>query len=104
MSIIDGEELGGVLITRIPAGCQVAPHQDFGWHAKFFNRKFLISLRANDKQAFCFEGETMVTQPGDVFEFNNAEKHWVVNDSREARISLIVCIRAGGQPMTSAVV
>jgi len=45
----------------------------------------------------------MVPETGEAFEFNNADKHWVVNDSKRERISMIVCIRsAEGQPMASA--
>ena len=36
-------QLGGVLITRIPAGGEVAPHDDRGsWHAEFYNCKCYV--------------------------------------------------------------
>jgi hypothetical protein len=93
MNIIAGEELGGVLITRIPAGSRVERHRDAGWHAEFFNRKFAVMLKSDDRQAFCFDNEKMVTEPGEAFEFDNSVDHWVVNQSDQERITMIVCIK-----------
>lgn len=87
-----GFELGAVLITKIPAGCQVYPHIDQGWHARTFE-KFAVQVKGHPRQAFHFEGEDLITAPGDLFWFDNAYPHWVTNDSDEDRITLIVCIR-----------
>lgn len=84
--------LGAVLITKIPAGGQVYPHIDQGWHARTFE-KFAVQVRGNDCQAFHFENEDLVTRDGDLFWFDNAYPHWVTNDSDEDRITLIVCLR-----------
>jgi Aspartyl/Asparaginyl beta-hydroxylase len=89
---LKGEQLGAVLITRIPAGRQVYPHVDGGWHARTFD-KFCVTIRGNHAQAFCFDGEELRTGDGDFFWFDNAYPHWVKNDSAEDRISLIVCVR-----------
>lgn len=94
MQVVEGERLGGVLITRIPAGSSVAPHIDKGWHAGYY-RKFAVQLRGGPDQLFCFEGESLEAEPGEVYEFDNSEKHWVINESNRERITLIVCIRAG---------
>ena len=94
MMTVEGERLGGVLITRIPAGSSVAPHKDAGWHAGYY-RKFAVQLRGGPDQFFCFEGESMIAEAGEVYEFDNSETHWVKNDSDRERITLIVCIRAG---------
>src|ERR1700733_14117923 len=48
---VTGLELGGVLITRIPAGKQVYPHTDKGWHAGYYS-KYCICVRANEQQSF----------------------------------------------------
>jgi hypothetical protein len=92
MAYVGGTRLGGVLITKIPAHEQCLPHVDRGWHATYYE-KFAIQLAANDKQAFHFDGESLVTRPGDVFWFDNAFTHWVTNDSDEDRMTLICCIR-----------
>ncbi|WP_222102012.1 hypothetical protein, partial [Salmonella enterica] len=39
MHLVQGDRLGGVLITRIRAGKSCKPHIDRGWHASTF-RKF----------------------------------------------------------------
>lgn len=89
---VRGTRLGGVLITKIPAGKCVKPHTDPGWHARFYE-KFAIQIESAPEQAFHFEGCSLVTKPGDVFWFDNSFKHWVTNDSQCDRITAIVCIR-----------
>ena len=64
---VRGTELGGVLITRIPAGGQVKPHTDPGWHARRYE-KYAVQLASAPGQRFCFENnEHIETQPGDVY-------------------------------------
>lgn len=93
MARVHGERLGGVLITRIPPGGRVEPHTDHGWHAEYY-AKYAVQIKSARGQAFCFEGEQLATKPGDVYWFDNAHKHWVVNDSDVERMTMIVCIRS----------
>lgn len=90
----NGVKLGGVLITKIPPGAAVKPHTDPGWHARYYD-KFAVQVASHPLQAFCFDDEQLTTRPGDVFWFDNSQEHWVTNESDEARITLIVCIRKG---------
>lgn len=92
MTMVRGERLGGVLITRIKPGQVCKPHTDPGWHARHYG-KFAIQIDAAPEQAFHFEQESLVTKPGDVFWFDNSHTHWVTNDSQRDRITLIACIR-----------
>ena len=92
MRWVDGTQLGGVLITRIPAGKQCRPHVDPGWHARHYE-KIAVSIAAAPRQSFRFVGHELVTEPGDVFWFDNAYTHWVTNDSQSDRVTLIVCVR-----------
>ena len=92
MNMIKGDRLGGVLITKIPAGKAVKPHTDPGWHARFYD-KYAIQIDSAPGQEFCFEGESLVTLPGDVFWFDNSYPHWVTNPTQYDRITAIVCIR-----------
>lgn len=87
-----GEELGGVLITKIPPGGRVEPHIDTGWHAGYYD-KFAVQIKGNKDQAFCFEGIELRPLTGDLYTFDNSQTHWVINDSDEERMTLIVCIR-----------
>jgi hypothetical protein len=89
---LGARELGGVLITRIPAGATCHPHADDGWHARKFE-KFGVSVDAAAGQKFCFEGEELETASGDVWRFENQHTHWVTNPTASDRVTLIVCIR-----------
>lgn len=90
--LVGGGEVMGVLITRIPPHQSVKPHVDSGWHAEN-TEKYGLCIAANDRQAFCFEKTSLVTRTGDLFWFDNSHKHWVTNDSDEARITCIICIK-----------
>lgn len=92
MRLVEGVELGGVLITRIPPGAKCRPHTDQGWHARRYE-KFAVQIASAPGQAFHFEGEHLETKPGDLFWFDNSFLHWVENDTPYERITMIVCIR-----------
>ena len=83
--------LRGVLITRIPPGGVVYRHTDEGWHAAS-TRKIGVQITSAFGQAFCMDGVELVTLPGEAFEFDNSNHHWVVNVSDDERITMIVCI------------
>lgn len=95
MTAVKGTRLGGVLITRIKPGQICKPHTDPGWHARHY-QKFAVQIEAAPEQAFHFHGHNLVTEPGDVFWFDNSHEHWVTNDSQSDRITMIVCIRTEG--------
>ena len=92
MQAAQADRLGGVLITRIKPGQTCRPHTDPGWHARHYD-KYAVQIEADPVQCFHFEGENLVTAPGDVFWFDNAHTHWVTNDSQSDRITMIVCLR-----------
>ncbi len=95
MDLVGATQLGGVLITRIPPGKSAKPHTDQGWHARHYE-KVAVQIAAAPGQEFHFEGQSLVTKPGDVFFFDNAYTHWVTNESPVDRITAIFCVR--GQP------
>jgi hypothetical protein len=84
--------LGAVLITKIPAGKTCYPHIDQGWHARYYE-KFALQVSGNLQQSFSVEDETLRTESGDLFWFDNSRLHWVLNPSTEDRITMIVCLR-----------
>ena len=92
MGLVNGVQLGGFLITRIPPGAECKPHTDPGWHARYYD-KFAIQLESAPGQAFCFDRERLESKPGDVYFFDNAFTHWVENPTPFERITAIVCIR-----------
>ena len=92
MSYVNGDRLGGVLITKIPAGKECKPHTDPGWHARYYE-KFAIQIQSAPGQRFCFDGESLESKPGDLYWFDNAHTHWVTNPTPNDRITMIVCIK-----------
>ena len=92
MARVQGEMLGGVLITRIPPGGKIAPHEDKGWHVEYYD-KFYISLNSAPGATFHCGDEVINPEVGDCWRFDNRREHWVNNDSDQDRITLIVCIR-----------
>ena len=92
MADVDGEMLGGVLITRIPAGCEIRPHIDRGWHVDYYD-KFYVQLKSEPGADFCCGDEVLNPKPGEVWRFDNRDLHWVINNSPGDRMTLIVCIR-----------
>lgn len=92
MRSVEGDELGGVLITRIPAGKTCKPHTDPGWHARRY-QKYAVQIASAPGQKFSFEGEELETKPGDLFWFDNQYLHWVENPTTYERVTMIICIR-----------
>lgn len=90
-----GGALGMVLITKIPAHTKCYEHIDIGWHARTY-QKYAVQITAAQKQAFHVEGIALSARPGSVYWFDNSRLHWVINDSDEDRMTLIICI-AGEQ-------
>lgn len=95
LQALDGEQLGGVLITKIPAGKQCYPHIDVGWHARHYS-KIAVQIASAPGQAFHVGPSQLSAEPGECYFFDNSQTHWVVNDSDEDRITLIVCVRTRG--------
>jgi Aspartyl/Asparaginyl beta-hydroxylase len=85
-------DIGGVLITKIPAHKMCYPHIDEGWHARTYE-KFALQVKGHEKQRFHVEGEELTTVDGDLWWFDNSRVHHVINDSDEDRITLICCLR-----------
>ena len=92
MAMTGAEQLGGILITRVPAGKEVLPHTDLGWHARYYD-KIAVSLQSHPKQVYGFDGQGLETKPGDVFWFDNSQTHWVKNPTPFDRVTAIFCVR-----------
>lgn len=92
MAAVQGEMLGGILITRIPAGKRIYAHTDAGWHVDYYD-KFYVSIESSTGAIFWCEDESINPTPGDVYRFDNRNVHGVENNSTGDRITLIICIR-----------
>lgn len=94
MRLVEAEYVGGVLLTRIPAGARIHPHHDRGsWHAEWLNTKVYLILRANAACLNRYEDEAMVMRPGEAWRFNNLVSHSVENNGETERIALIITMR-----------
>lgn len=92
MRIVDGERLGGILITKLPAGGHIARHTDAGWHAQYYD-KFYVPILNHKGSVFGFDDGIIEPELGEAWWFDNSNPHWVDNNSDSDRIAMIVCIR-----------
>lgn len=98
MSLVQGEQLGGVLLTKLQPGGKIAPHTDLGgWHAEYYS-KFYVAVQNGLGSVFGWEDGDVNAKDGEVYWFRNDVPHWVNNDSDQERISMIVCIRTDQGP------
>lgn len=94
MTRVQAVQLGGMLITRLPPGGEILPHDDLGsWHAEFFNTKAYVALSSPPGCWNSCGGEVIHMASGDVWTFDNLLPHAVGNPSDEDRITLIVSMR-----------
>lgn len=94
MARVEAVQLGGVLITRVPGGQQVAPHDDRGrWHPEFFTTKAYLPLATNPQCYSTCGNERVTMQVGEAWLFDNLCTHSTVNDGETDRITLIVSMR-----------
>lgn len=92
MSKVDGERLGGVLITKLPVGGHIKRHTDAGWHAQYYD-KFFVPIQIKEGAIFGFDDGDIHAKEGEAWWFDNSNPHWVTNNSDCDRIGMIVCIR-----------
>jgi hypothetical protein len=94
MARCEAVQLGGVLITRVPPGKRVAPHDDRGrWHPVFFGSKVYVVLASNPGCYNTCEDETVVMSQGEAWSFDNLKTHSTVNGGETDRVTLIVSMR-----------
>jgi len=101
MALSQAEMLGGVLITRVPAGGRIAPHIDTGWHVETYSKFYVCLKGAPGAEMLCEvdgEVEAMCPKPGDLHLFDNRKMHWVENRSDHERMTLIVCVKTDLDP------
>jgi len=83
--------LGGILITKIPAGVECRGHIDTGWHAAHYE-KYALQITSAPGQYFWVESTKLETQPNQIYTFDNSKLHGVKNNTDYDRITLIVCM------------
>jgi len=94
MARLEAVQLGGVLITRVPPGGQVAPHDDRGrWHPEWFATKAYLPLASNDRCYSTCGNERVTMRVGEAWLFDNLQTHSTVNEGETDRVTLIVSMR-----------
>lgn len=92
MAAVQGERLGRCIINKVAPGGRIYPHEDTKAHAEYYDR-FHIVLHSAPGSNFTCEDESVYMRTGEVWWFNNALMHDVVNNSSDYRIHLVVDIR-----------
>lgn len=95
MRLVEAEYVGGVLLTRIPAGARIHTHHDRGsWHAEWLSTKLYVVLRANERCINRYEDERYTMAAGEAWRFDNLIPHSVENNGESERIALIITMRS----------
>jgi hypothetical protein len=92
MTLVDGERLGRVMINKIRPGGRIFPHADTPVHAQYWDRYHIVLQSAQGCTFRCGD-ETVYMAPGQVWWFQNAIEHEVLNGSAVDRIHMIIDIR-----------
>jgi len=90
MHHVQGERLGGILITKLPPYGKIKPHTDSGWHAGYYDKYYVCVKDSGSK--FVFDDGHIEPSEGDVWWFDNSQTHAVENGNKE-RIAMIICIK-----------
>ncbi len=100
MRLVEGERLGRVVVTRLAPGKAITPHADEDAHASYYDR-YHIALQVLPGVIFRCGDEAAPMMTGEVWWFNNASVHEVMNESNDDRITLIVDIRTPHFPLST---
>lgn len=92
MRIVEASQLGRVIITRLPPGKTITPHEDAGAPVEFYKR-YQVALQSAPGIMFQIEDECVNFQDGEVWLIDNKAKHSVTNNSKTDRISMVVDLR-----------
>lgn len=92
MAYVGGERLGRVMINKVAPGGRIYPHEDSPEHTAYYSR-FHVVLHSAPGVVFRAGEESVYMATGEVWWFNNAAEHEVINNSDCDRIHMIVDIR-----------
>jgi len=92
MNQVQGERLGRVMINKIRPGGRIYPHADTPEHAFYWDRFHYVIASAPGVIFRCGD-EQVSMATGEVWWFQNALEHAVVNNSAADRMHLIIDIR-----------
>jgi hypothetical protein len=82
--------LGRVMIVKLNAGGQIAPHIDEGVYAEHFDTRLHLVLSSEEGNEFRCGGLTAVMKPGTLWKFDHRQLHSAVNNSNSPRVHVII--------------
>ena len=92
MAATGATRLGRCMINRIVPGGRIFPHADTKWHAGYWDRYHLV-LQSAPGNTFRCGDETVWMREGEIWWFQNAFEHEVINNSADDRIHLVMDLR-----------
>ena len=92
MRRVDGCRLGRVLISRWPPGCTIPEHIDQGAPATYYKR-YHLALQSLPGALNHSGNETVQYRMGELWWFDNAAPHSIVNNSADDRIALVMDVQ-----------
>jgi hypothetical protein len=92
MARVGGERLGRVMINKMIPGGRIFPHADTPVHAEYWDRYHVV-LQSTPGCIFRCGDEQVHMKTGEVWWFQNAIEHEVLNNGTDDRIHMIVDIR-----------
>lgn len=99
MASVQGERLGRCFISRMKPGGRIYPHSDIGddltiyYDNEPYYSRFHIVLQGLPGSLFRCGDETVCMQTGEVWQFDGAIEHEVINNSADDRIHLVCDVR-----------
>lgn len=99
MALVNGERLGRCMISRMKPGTQIYPHKDIGddltvyYDNEPYYSRFHIVVQGLPGSVFIAGDEQVTMRTGEVWWFNGAAEHSVINNSADDRIHLVCDIR-----------
>lgn len=93
MQLVRGVRLGRLVITKLEPGRKILPHKDvLGDYANYYTRYHVI-LQGLQGSLFTCGDETVQMLTGEVWWFDAAAEHSLMNNSPDDRIHLLVDVR-----------
>lgn len=92
MTATGATRLGRCMINRLVPGGKIFRHADSPWHASYWDRYHIV-LQSEPGNVFMCGDEQLWMRPGEIWWFQNAIEHEVVNNSSDDRIHLVVDLR-----------
>lgn len=99
MAYVGGIRLGRCFVSKMAPGAEIAEHRDIGddlskyYDTEPYYSRFHIVLQGLPGSLFRCDDETVCMKTGEVWSFNGAELHSVVNNSADDRIHIVCDIR-----------